>query len=111
MLDGLVPYQEENTHRIMNSMMDADPKGIKTKTEIEVPRAIAQLLLLGQTLTIQGATGAGAAIQKFVDEYLVLQVSRDRKGRSEIFTTLSAIIKDERSKADKLTSAPDSESI
>ena len=107
MLDGLVPYQEENTHRILNSMMESDPKGIKPKTEIEVPRAIAQLLLLGEVLTNQGATGAGAAIKKFVDEYLVLQVSRDRKGRTEVFSTLSAIIKDERSKADKLTSAPD----
>ncbi|MCJ7817422.1 MAG: hypothetical protein MUP60_01110 [Candidatus Thorarchaeota archaeon] len=109
MLDGLVPFQEDSTNKILISMMD--DKGIDTKTEVEVPLAIAQLYTFAKMLESAGATTTAKPILDLIAKYLVLQVSKDRKGRTEIFSTLAAIIKDERSKADKLTSAPDSESL
>ena len=86
-------------------MMNKD--GIETKTEIEVPLALAQLYTLAMKLKDAGAVKTAKSIFDLITQYLLYQVSHDRKGRSEIFNTLAAIVKDERSKLDKMTNAPE----
>lgn len=88
--------------RILISLLD--PHNIDTKTEIEMPMPLAQLMTMGEVLNDQGVPEAKKSIGILVEKYLVYMVSHNRQGRKEIIQALTEGLKEERKLREKLTS-------
>ena len=103
--EGLQQLESDSLQKILVSMMS--PENIKMKSDISLTMPMAQLLAFACVLEAEGVPDLPKIIKDFVAEYLTLQVSHDRKGRTEVFSTLSEGLKEERRLRDKLTTAPD----
>jgi hypothetical protein len=102
--EGLTTMETDSMQKILVSMMDT--KGIETKTEVEVPMALAQLHTMAMVLESAGVTELAQIIKDHIIKYLTYQVSRDREGRKEVFGAITEGIKEERKLRDKLTTEP-----
>ena len=100
--DGLENYEESNTFKVLDSMLDS--KNVKTKTELEVPLKMAQLLLIADWVEDAGMDRAAKKIKNFAESYMTLVISKDRKSRSEVISVLAETMKEERNMKQKLTS-------
>ena len=103
--EGLSSGEDSSMQKILISMMDTN--GIETKSEVEVPLALAQLYTMAQVLKAEGVEDLPKIIEDFIIKYLTYQVSHNREGRKEVFGALTEGIKEERRLSEKLTSVPE----
>ena len=101
-IEGMESYEESNTFKVLDSMLDG--KNVETKTELEVPLSMARLLLIADWIDDAGMTRAANRIKNFGKSYMTLVISKDRKSRSEVIAVLAETMKEERNMKQKLTS-------
>lgn len=82
MFGDLITDDDTTDWKILDKLLEK--KDIEMKTEIRNPAAITRLRCIAGELTRRGMPKAGLIITEWVDNYLLNNVSRDRKRPLEI---------------------------
>lgn len=94
--EDLEDEEKETTLRdILKSLLDAD-SDLELKTHVIVPKDIAGLQVLVSALRMYELEGSAELLETFINYYLKLMVSYQRKGRKEIVDAVSGLMERER---------------
>jgi len=101
-IEGMENYEESNTFKVLDSMLD--DKNVITKTELDNPLNMARLFLIADWIDVPNISKPSKAIRDFANKYMTLMISKNRKSRSEVISVLAETMKEERNMKQKLTS-------
>lgn len=94
--DELESEEDETSLKdILKSLLDAD-NDLELKTQVIVPKDIAGLQILASVLKMYDLDDSSELLEEFIEYYLKLMVSYQRRGRKEIVDAVSGLMERER---------------
>jgi hypothetical protein len=94
--DDLEDEEEETSLKdILKSLLNAD-SDLELKTQVLVPKDVAGLQVIASILRMYKLNGSAQLLETFIEYYLKLMVSYQRRGRKEIIDAVSGLMERER---------------